>query len=64
MLSALGMDSVDELFADIPPALRSSPLRLDPPESEQELMGRLAALANRNRTDLASFLGAGAYRHF
>jgi glycine dehydrogenase subunit 1 len=64
MLTALGIDSVDELFADIPPALRSSPLRLDPPESEQELMGRLSALAGRNRTDLASFLGAGAYRHF
>src|SRR5512144_435586 len=64
MLSALGMQSADELFADIPPALRSSPLRLDPPEPEQLLMGRLASLAGRNRVDLASFLGAGAYRHF
>ena len=27
-------------------------------------MGRLAGLAGRNRVDLASFLGAGAYRHF
>jgi glycine dehydrogenase subunit 1 len=64
MLTALGMQSVDELFADIPTALRSSPLRLDPPEPEQLLMGRLAGLAGRNRVDLASFLGAGAYRHF
>ncbi len=64
MLASLGMKSVDELFADIPEALRSSPLRLDPPESEQVLMGRLAGLAGRNRVDLASFLGAGAYRHF
>jgi glycine dehydrogenase subunit 1 len=64
MLEALGISSIDELFADIPPALRSSPLRLDPPESEQVLMGRLAGLAARNRVDLASFLGAGAYRHF
>src|SRR5712672_3392202 len=64
MLASLGMESVDELFADIPPALRSTPLRLDPPESEQLLMGRLAGLAGRNRVDLASFLGAGAYRHF
>ena len=64
MLESLGMASVDELFADIPPALRSTPLRLDPPESEQLLMGRLAGLAGRNRVDLASFLGAGAYRHF
>jgi glycine dehydrogenase subunit 1 len=64
MLAALGMDSVDDLFADIPERLRSSPLRLDPPEPEQLLMGRMAGLAARNRVDMASFLGAGAYRHF
>jgi len=64
MLAALGMTSVDELFADIPAELRASPLRLDPPEPEQELMARMAALAGRNRVGLASFLGAGAYRHF
>jgi glycine dehydrogenase subunit 1 len=64
MLAALGMQSVDELFADIPERLRSSPLKLDPPEPEQLLMNRLAGLAGRNRVELASFLGAGAYRHF
>jgi glycine dehydrogenase subunit 1 len=64
MLAALGLASVDELFADIPPALRPSPLQLDPPEPEQVLMDRLTGLAARNRTDLAGFLGAGAYRHF
>ena len=64
MLATLGMASVDELFADIPEALRSSPLRLDPPEAEQQLMARMGALAARNRVDLASFLGAGSYRHF
>jgi glycine dehydrogenase subunit 1 len=64
MLAALGMASVDELFADIPGALRASPLRLDPPETEQDLMVRLGDLAGRNQVDLASFLGAGAYRHF
>jgi glycine dehydrogenase subunit 1 len=64
MLGTLGMESVDELFADIPEGLRASPLQLDPPEPEQQLMARLAELAARNRVDLASFLGAGAYRHF
>ena len=64
MLAALGMTSVDELFADIPEPLRASPLKLDPPEPEQLLMHRLAGLAGRNRVDLASFLGAGSYRHF
>jgi len=63
MLAALGIDSVDDLFADIPPALRAEPLRLDPPEPELDLMRRLSTLAGRNRIDLASFAGAGAYRH-
>jgi glycine dehydrogenase subunit 1 len=64
MLDALGLESVDQLFADIPEALRASPLQLDPPEPEQHLMARLSGLAARNRVELASFLGAGAYRHF
>jgi glycine cleavage system P protein (glycine dehydrogenase) subunit 1 len=63
MLAALGIESVDELFADIPSGRRASPLHLPPPEPELALMSRLARLAARDRTDLASFLGAGAYRH-
>ncbi len=64
MLEVVGVDSVDRLFDDIPEALRSGPLRLDPPEPELELSARLQALAGRNLTDLAGFLGAGAYRHW
>jgi glycine dehydrogenase subunit 1 len=64
MLAALGIDSVDALFADIPADLRASPLNLPGPEPELELAARLQGLANRNRTDLASFLGAGVYRHW
>jgi glycine dehydrogenase subunit 1 len=64
MLAAIGVSSVDELFADIPAELRASPLRLDDPEPELALSERLQALAGRNRVDLASFLGAGAYRHW
>ena len=64
MLGALGLTSVDQLFEDIPAALRASPLDLPPPEPELELAARLSALAGRNRTDLASFLGAGVYRHW
>jgi glycine dehydrogenase subunit 1 len=64
MLAAIGVDSVDDLFADIPPSLRSTGLNLPPPESEVELSARLRTLADRNRVDLISFLGAGAYRHF
>jgi glycine dehydrogenase subunit 1 len=64
MLRTIGVGSVDDLFADIPASLRSSGLDLPAPESEAELSTRLLRLAERNRVDLISFLGAGAYRHF
>src|SRR5258706_14133347 len=64
MLEALGIADVDALFDDIPVALRASRLDLPEPEPELELAARLVALASRNRTDLASFLGAGVYRHW
>jgi glycine dehydrogenase subunit 1 len=64
MLAALGIDHVDRLFDDIPESLRASGLDLPGPEPELELAARLQDLAARNRTDLASFLGAGVYRHW
>ena len=64
MLAALGLDSVDELFAGIPPAVRAGGLDLPPGLSEVELAAELSALAARNRVDTASFLGAGVYRHY
>ena len=64
MLEAIGITSVDTLFEDIPEPLRASPLRLGEAEPELLLAARLQALAGRNRVDLASFLGAGAYRHW
>src|SRR3990172_9991996 len=64
MLGALGLTSVDQLFEDIPEALRASRLDLPEPEPELELAARLTDLAGRNRSGLASFLGAGVYRHW
>jgi glycine cleavage system P protein (glycine dehydrogenase) subunit 1 len=64
MLAAIGFDSVDELFQDIPATLRASRLDLPDPVPELALAARLQDLAGRNRVDLASFLGAGVYRHY
>src|SRR5829696_5486834 len=64
MLATIGVASVDDLFADIPAELRASPLALPDPVPELELTDRLLTLSGRNRVDLASFLGAGAYRHW
>ena len=63
MLAALGIDSIDALFADIPAAVQAHGLDLPPPDDELTLARKLETLAARNRVGLASFLGAGAYRH-
>src|SRR5487761_2406846 len=63
MLAALEITSVDALFEVIPPAVRARPMHLPPGLTELELMARLRTLAGHNRVDLASFLGAGVYRH-
>jgi glycine cleavage system P protein (glycine dehydrogenase) subunit 1 len=64
MLAALGIDSVQRLFEDIPAPVRANGLALAEPEPELELARRLEGLAARNRIDLDSFLGAGVYRHY
>ena len=63
MLAALGLDSVEQLFDDIPAAVRADGLDLPEPRSELTLSRELAALVARNRVDLVSFLGAGVYQH-
>lgn len=66
LLSALGLTSLDDLFADIPPELRDPPLDLPSGLSELELQREMARLAARNRAvdAMPCFLGAGSYRHF
>ncbi|MEO8091302.1 MAG: aminomethyl-transferring glycine dehydrogenase subunit GcvPA [bacterium] len=67
MLGAIGVDSIDELFAAIPPDLRlEGPIDLPDGLSETECFDHLAALAARNsHADAeACFLGAGMYDHY
>jgi glycine dehydrogenase subunit 1 len=67
MLEAIGVASVDELFAAIPADLRlESPLDLDDGLSETECFDHLAGLAARNAHADAEtcFLGAGMYDHY
>jgi len=65
MLDAIGVDSADELFRDIPAAHRNPALDLPPPASEFELKRYFGELAAMNKTpgEYACFLGAGSYRH-
>src|SRR5881296_2816275 len=67
MLAKIGVSSVEELFRDIPEAVRlGRPLDLEPALSEHELVRHLEELASRNVHTGAelSFLGAGAYDHY
>jgi glycine cleavage system pyridoxal-binding protein P len=67
MLAAIGVSSIEELFADIPAELRlDRPLALDSGRSELEVFEELRALAARNVStqDEISFLGAGMYDHY
>src|SRR6516164_825507 len=66
MLAAIGVARMEDLFADVPAAVRFPALKLPPPSSEMEIAADMQALAGRNfGVDPAlSFLGAGAYHHF
>ena len=66
MLDAIGVDSANELFADIPEQHRNPALDLPPPMSEFDLKRYFAELASMNKTpgEYACFLGAGSYRHY
>jgi len=67
MLRTVGVGSVDELFRDIPAAVRlGRELQLEPPLSEQEVFAHVAELAERNvdASRELSFLGAGIYDHY
>ena len=66
MLAAIGVASIDELFADVPPAARLEGL-VDLPLAQGEIeveraIGRMAA-KNVAAGSVPFFLGGGAYRH-
>ena len=67
MLAAIGVESIDDLFADVPEGVRlGRPLDLPPGKPEQEVYAHLRDLAARNVSaeDEISFLGAGMYDHY
>lgn len=67
MLKAIGVNSIDELFADIPKDVRlDRSLNINKGMSELEVQSYFNSLANLNKScnDLVCFLGAGAYDHY
>ncbi len=65
MLDAIGMDSVEDLFADIPEKVRNPDLNLPKAMSELDLRAYASELSSRNASagEYTSFLGAGSYWH-
>ena len=65
-LTTRGVETIGDLFLDVPESVRYPELKLPPPLSELEILGELRSMSEEN-ADLdhhACFLGAGAYNHF
>jgi glycine dehydrogenase subunit 1 len=65
MLAEIGVASIDDLFAVIPADRRlTRDLNVPRAHAESEIIDYFRAAGAKNATDYASFLGAGAYRHY
>ena len=64
MLETIGLQSIDELFSDVPEAARFPELNVPEPLDEMHMLATLRRIAEDNRVPSASFLGAGAYDHY
>lgn len=67
MLEKIGVNTTDELFAEIPESIRfKGELQLKNPANEADLKKEMTKMANKNAnfTEYSSFLGAGVYDHF
>ena len=64
MLDVIGINSVEDLFKQIPQQAKMQALNLDDALSEMETQKRVKALAHKNKTEYVSFLGGGVYNKF
>jgi glycine dehydrogenase subunit 1 len=65
MLAEIGAASIDDLFSVVPAEHRlSHDLDVPRAHAESEIIDYFRAAGAKNATDYASFLGAGAYRHY
>ncbi|GAA3759595.1 aminomethyl-transferring glycine dehydrogenase subunit GcvPA [Terriglobus aquaticus] len=65
MLKEIGAESIDTLFETVPAEYRlTRDLKVPRQHSEHEVIEAFKAYAAENATGYASFLGAGAYRHY
>jgi glycine dehydrogenase subunit 1 len=63
MLATIGVRSIDDLFEEIPTALKAKPLDGVPPALSEMEIGRLLTERAARDGRLLNFVGAGAYEH-
>ena len=64
MLKVIGVESIADLFATIPPEMRLKSWDVPEGLSEMAVRDLLGSLADRNDVSLVSFLGGGYYDHY
>lgn len=64
MLQVIGVESVDQLYRDIPESVRLEGLNIPAGKSELEISREFAEMAGKNKVYGSIFRGAGAYNHF
>ena len=64
MLKSINLNTVEDLFNQIPQQARMGKLGFENPLSEMEVQKRIKSIAKKNNTDYISFLGAGTYNKF
>lgn len=62
MLNSIGCDSVEDLFEQIP--IKLDEFKIGNPLSEMETQKKVRALAQKNKSDYANFVGGGVYNKF
>ena len=66
MLEKIGINSVDQLFKDVPAGKRYPEINMSPALSEPEVLHEISAMAAKNGSSDSYdwFLGGGIYNHF
>jgi len=64
MLKVIGVDSINDLYQDIPNDLKINKFNLLEGLSEPDLLKELEKLSDKNKVYSSSFLGAGCYYHY
>ena len=64
MLESIGCQSMDDLYAQVPPEMRLDHLELPDGKSELEVRRVLEGIAAKNTVFPSVFRGAGAYKHY